>query len=58
MTSADQERLQDQNNVIRGKLTKMGVPSEERRPDESLEDENRRLREELRWYLNLLNGIG
>ena len=58
MTDADRERIQDQNSMIRGKLTKMGVPCEERRPNESLEEENRRLSEQLRWYLELLNDVG
>ena len=58
MRSVNQERAQVQNFLIRGKLARMGVLCEERRTSESLEDENRRLREQLRWYLDILRRTG
>ncbi len=56
MRNASQERLYVQNVFLRAKLAKVGVLCEERRACESLENENRWLRERLRWYLDVVRG--
>ncbi len=54
MATGDQTALGEKNRELRKMLAAFKVHSEERRPGETLEEENRRLQEDLRWYQRLL----
>jgi hypothetical protein len=54
MATSDQTALEEQNRELRKMLAAFRVHSEEKKPGETLEEENRRLQEDLRWYQRVL----
>ncbi len=54
MAVSDEAGLEEKNRERRKMLAALGVHREERKPGETLREENRRLQEELRWYQAVL----
>jgi hypothetical protein len=54
MAIRDPTRLEGDNQKLRETLAEFGVHREARKPGETLQEENRRLQEDVRWYLGLL----
>lgn len=57
MTIRSDKQLQEENRRLRRRLASLGIHSEERRTNETLGQENCRLREDLRWYLHIVKTI-
>jgi cell shape-determining protein MreC len=54
MATNDQTGLEEKNRELRKMLAALRIHSDKRKPGETLQEENRRLQEELRWYQRLL----
>ncbi len=57
MAINDEKRLQEENRRLRRKLAELGVRPPERGQRETLQEEYARLREILRWYVELLLSV-
>jgi hypothetical protein len=53
----ERQLLLEENSRLRAILAKLGVNCDERRPGRSLEEENRRLRQDLSWFLKMRERI-
>ena len=56
MAPPEPTRLEEENRKLRKALAELRVHSEARKPNETLEQENSRLQEDLQWYQRLLKG--
>ena len=54
VATSDQTRLEEENQKLRETLAEFGVHRQARKPSETLQEENRRLQEDVRWYLGML----
>lgn len=54
MATTEEIRVEEENRKLREMLARFGVHRSERKSGETLQDENRRLQEDVRWYERLL----
>lgn len=57
MNTTDEKKREEENRRLRRMLAEMGIPCEERPRGESLEEENRRLEADVRWYQTVLEDV-